>query len=188
MLLQKRKKIQIYIHIYVCIQAYQNALSRLWFIKNKTVSSLFPQFVSASSKVGCHSGCSLPHPNGLHSRYAEQSSLNQTLILLTFLAKLLERNSSWQLQCLCSLVYQAAAEWTGQAHHFCAAAENRDKGQAGSGKAPSFPNILGRRGEKQRFEKKDSLQEPRQVTATCAAVVGTSFPFAVRFGGRISSF
>lgn len=130
----------MYTHIYVCIQAHQNALSRLWFIKNKTVSSLFPQFVSASSKVGCHSGCSLPHPNGLHSRYAEQSSLNQALILLTFLAKLLERNSSWQLQCLCSLVYQAAAEWTGQAHHFCAAAENSNKGQAGKGKAPSFPN------------------------------------------------
>lgn len=135
---------------------------------------MFPQFVSASSKVGCHSGCSLPHPNGLHSRYAEQSSLNQALILLTFLAKLLERNSSWQLQCLCSLVYQAAAEWTGQAHHFCAAAENSSKGQAGKGKVPSFPNTYWEgEQEKQRFEKKDSLREPRQVTATLAAVVGT---------------
>lgn len=82
---------------------------------------MFPQFVSASSKVGCHSGCSLPHPNGLHSRSAETSSFNQALILLTSLAKLLERNSSWQLQCLCSLVHQAAGEWNRQAHHFCAA-------------------------------------------------------------------
>lgn len=100
-------------------------------MENKTVSSLFPQLVAASSKVGCHSGCSLPHPNGLHSRFAETSSFNQALILLTFLAKLLERNSSWQLQCLCSLVYQAAAEQNRQAHHFCAAAEKSSKDQAG---------------------------------------------------------
>lgn len=44
--------------------------------------------------------------------------------------------------------------------------------------------------EKQRFEKKDSPREPRQVSATLAAVVGTqagrklSLPSAIRFGGE----
>lgn len=44
--------------------------------------------------------------------------------------------------------------------------------------------------EKQRFEKKDSSREPRQVSATLAAVVGTqagrklSLPSAIRFGGE----
>lgn len=165
MLLQKKKSTCIYTDVLKHTEMLEVAL---WLLENETASSLFPQFISASSKVGCHSGCSLPHPNGLHSRFAETSSFNQALILLTFLAELLERNSSWQLQRLCSLVYQAAAEWDRQAHHFCAAAaaENSDKAQAGQGKALSFSNVFWKeRIERQEvLRQKHGLQEPRQIT------------------------
>lgn len=73
----------------------------------------------------------------MHSRSAETSSFNQALILLTSLAKLLERNSCWQLQCLCSLVYQAAAECNRQADRISAATEGGDERQQEGSQLPT---------------------------------------------------
>lgn len=117
---------------------------------------MFPQFISASSKVGCHSGCSLPHPNGLHSRFAEMSSSNQALILLTFLAKLLERNSSWQLQCLCSSAFQATAQRNGRAHLSVLLERTAIRTKQAKGRLPASQMGSGRGGQKkQRSYKED---------------------------------